>query len=87
MSPIIGVLFHWTGGFAAGSFYAPYRRVVNWSWEVYWLVRAAVAGACISWPKLPIHDRSWFLLESPCSSSPANKCSHICPDRMIRFHE
>jgi L-rhamnose-H+ transport protein len=27
MNPILGVLFHWLGGLASGSFYVPYRAV------------------------------------------------------------
>ena len=26
-NPILGVLFHWLGGLASGSFYVPYRQV------------------------------------------------------------
>ncbi len=44
MNPFIGVLYHWIGGFAAGSFYIPYRAVKRWSWETYWL-----AGGFFSW--------------------------------------
>lgn len=44
MSPFLGVFFHWLGGLAAGSFYVPYKRVRNWSWETYWLV-----GGLFSW--------------------------------------
>jgi L-rhamnose-H+ transport protein len=44
MNPVLGVIFHWIGGFASGSFYVPYRRVRNWSWETYWLV-----GGFFSW--------------------------------------
>jgi len=44
MNPILGVLFHWTGGLASGSFYVPYKGVKNWSWETYWLT-----GGFFSW--------------------------------------
>lgn len=44
MNPILGVFFHWLGGLAAGSFYAPYRKVRHWAWETYWLV-----GGVFSW--------------------------------------
>ena len=37
-NPFIGVLFHALGGFAAASFYIPYKKVRKWSWETYWLV-------------------------------------------------
>ena len=38
MNPILGVLFHAVGGLAAGSFYAPCKKVKGWAWETYWLV-------------------------------------------------
>jgi L-rhamnose-H+ transport protein len=38
MNPILGVVFHWLGGLASGSFYVPYKGVKKWSWETYWLV-------------------------------------------------
>jgi L-rhamnose-H+ transport protein len=43
-NPALGVLFHWLGGLASGSFYVPYRGVKVWSWETYWL-----AGGFFSW--------------------------------------
>ena len=48
-NPLLGVLFHWIGGLAAGSFYVPYRGVRRWSWEVYWIV-----GGVFSWIIAPI---------------------------------
>jgi len=44
MNPFLGVVFHWLGGLAAGSFYVPYKGVKKWAWEVYWLV-----GGCFAW--------------------------------------
>ena len=43
-NPALGVLFHWLGGLASGSFYVPYKGVKYWSWETYWL-----AGGFFSW--------------------------------------
>ncbi len=43
-NPFIGVLLHWCGGLASGSFYVPYKGVKKWSWETYWLV-----GGIFSW--------------------------------------
>ncbi len=43
-NPFLGVVFHWLGGLAAGSFYVPYRGVKRWSWETYWLI-----GGVFSW--------------------------------------
>lgn len=34
----IGILLHAIGGFAAGSFYLPIRKIKGWSWESGWLV-------------------------------------------------
>ncbi len=47
-NPFLGVVFHWLGGLASGSFYVPYRGVKKWSWETYWLV-----GGFFSWIILP----------------------------------
>jgi hypothetical protein len=34
----LGVFLHAVGGFAAGSFYLPLKKVRAWSWESGWLV-------------------------------------------------
>ncbi len=44
MQVIAGLLYHFIGGFASGSFYIPFKRVTQWSWETYWLV-----GGLFSW--------------------------------------
>ena len=49
-NPVLGVVYHWLGGLASGSFYVPYRGVKRWSWETYWLV-----GGIFSWIIAP-----WF---------------------------
>jgi L-rhamnose-H+ transport protein len=43
-NPLLGVLFHWLGGLASGSFYVPFKGVRRWSWETFWL-----AGGLFSW--------------------------------------
>jgi len=47
-NPALGVVFHWLGGLASGSFYVPFRWVRKWSWETYWLV-----GGFFSWIIIP----------------------------------
>lgn len=47
-NPFLGVFLHALGGFAAGSFYIPYKKVQGWAWEVYWLV-----GGFFSWIIVP----------------------------------
>jgi len=44
----VGVFLQAIGGFAAGSFYIPFRKVRNWAWESYWLV-----GGLFSWIIMP----------------------------------
>ncbi len=48
MQVILGVIFHFIGGFASGSFYIPYKKVKGWHWENYWLV-----GGIFSWLIVP----------------------------------
>ena len=48
MQAILGVVFHFIGGFASGSFYIPYKKVKGWAWESYWIV-----GGIFSWLLAP----------------------------------
>jgi L-rhamnose-H+ transport protein len=48
MQAILGVIFHFIGGAASGSFYIPYKKVKGWSWESYWIV-----GGIFSWLIVP----------------------------------
>lgn len=48
MQVILGVIFHFIGGFASGSFYIPYKKVKGWAWESYWII-----GGLFSWLIVP----------------------------------
>ncbi|GGH23462.1 L-rhamnose/proton symporter RhaT [Mucilaginibacter phyllosphaerae] len=48
MQAIFGILFHFIGGFASGSFYIPYKKVKGWAWESFWIV-----GGIFSWLIVP----------------------------------
>jgi L-rhamnose-H+ transport protein len=48
MQVILGVVFHFIGGFASGSFYIPYKKVKGWAWESFWIV-----GGIFSWLIVP----------------------------------
>jgi L-rhamnose-H+ transport protein len=48
MQVILGVIFHFIGGFASGSFYIPYKKIKGWHWETYWIV-----GGLFSWLIMP----------------------------------
>jgi len=43
MASIFGIFLHAIGGFAAGSFYLPIKRVRDWAWESGWLVLGIAA--------------------------------------------
>ena len=48
MNALLGVIFHFVGGFASGSFYMPYKKVKGWNWESFWIV-----GGLFSWLIVP----------------------------------
>jgi L-rhamnose-H+ transport protein len=48
MQVILGVIYHFIGGFASGSFYMPYKKVKKWHWESFWII-----GGIFSWIIVP----------------------------------
>jgi L-rhamnose-H+ transport protein len=48
MQVLFGIIFHFIGGFASGSFYMPFKKVRKWAWESYWIV-----GGLFSWLIIP----------------------------------
>lgn len=46
---IIGVFLHAVGGFAAGSFYIPFKKVRNWAWESAWLINGIFSWIIMPW--------------------------------------
>ena len=69
-NPPLGVLFHWLGGLASGSFYVPFRKVRHWAWETYWLVGGFFSWIIAPWilASLMTNDLWSVLHESPKSS-------------------
>ncbi len=67
MNPILGVLFHWLGGLASGSFYVPFRGVKRWSWETAWLVAGVFSWIVAPWlfALLNTTDAITVLMETP----------------------
>ena len=67
---VLGVIFHAIGGFAAGSFYLPLKKVKSWSWESGWFV-----NGFFSWILAPLvvamltvpHLLSTILTTSPAT--------------------
>ncbi|RAJ88028.1 L-rhamnose-H+ transport protein [Chitinophaga dinghuensis] len=58
MQAILGIIFHFIGGFASGSFYIPYKKVKGWSWESYW-----ITGGIFSWLIIPF-IAAWLTVPS-----------------------
>jgi L-rhamnose-H+ transport protein len=48
MQTVLGIIFHFIGGFSSGSFYMPYKKVRGWNWESFWIV-----GGLFSWLIVP----------------------------------
>ncbi len=49
INSVLGIVFHAVGGFAAGSFYLPIKKIKKWSWESGWLVNGFFAWLIIPW--------------------------------------
>jgi len=45
----LGLLLITLGGFAAGSFYIPFKKVRSWAWESYWLVNGFFSWIIMPW--------------------------------------
>ncbi|MBF9000719.1 MULTISPECIES: L-rhamnose/proton symporter RhaT [Vibrio] len=48
MSVIAGIGWHMVGAASAAAFYAPYKKVQGWSWELMWSI-----GGVFSWVLMP----------------------------------
>lgn len=42
-NPLIGVIFHWIGGFASATNFIPFRGIKRWSFEIYWIIQGFAA--------------------------------------------
>ena len=64
-NPLLGVFFHAVGGFAAGSFYLPIKKITNWSWESGWLLNGLFAWLIVPWVVSFITvPKTWAILSS-----------------------
>ena len=48
MQVLLGIIYHFIGGFASGSFYIPFKNIKKWSWESGWII-----GGVASWILAP----------------------------------
>lgn len=67
MNPLLGLVYHWLGGLASGSFYVPFRGVKRWSWETAWLVAGVFSWIIAPWTfaLLNTYDVPAVLRETP----------------------
>src|SRR5260221_1928375 len=72
MGVILGVIYHFIGGFASGSFYMPYKKVRGWHWESFWII-----GGLFSWLILP-PLAAWLTLPGFSAIIRAASLSTIC---------
>jgi len=70
MNPALGVLLHAVGGFAAGSFYLPLKKIEDWAWESYWLINGVFSWLIMPWVVglLVMPNLSVVWAEAPVSS-------------------
>ena len=54
-NPLLGVVYHWIGGFASATNFIPFRGIKRWSWEVYWLIQGIAA-----WLVAPLLPWRWL---------------------------
>ena len=66
-NPLIGVIYHWIGGFASATNFIPFRGIKRWSWEIYWLIQGFAAWIVAPWVSAPSSSR----MSSPFSASRA----------------
>lgn len=66
----LGVFLHAVGGFAAGSFYIPLKKVKGWGWESAWLVNGVFSWIIAPWvvALLTIPFLTDILFEAPKDS-------------------
>jgi L-rhamnose-H+ transport protein len=67
---VLGVLLHALGGFAAGSFYIPFKKIRNWAWESYWLVSGVFSWIVAPWvvALVTVPELMSVLSEAPANS-------------------
>lgn len=69
-NPLIGVIYHWIGGFASATNFIPFRGIKRWSFEIYWIIQgfAAWIVAPLVLCALLVPDFRAVLHEAPADS-------------------
>ncbi|MHC4726035.1 MAG: L-rhamnose/proton symporter RhaT [Planctomycetota bacterium] len=66
----LGLFLIALGGFAAGSFYIPFKKVRNWAWESYWIVNGFFSWIIMPWviAFMTVPELMAVLREAPANS-------------------
>ena len=67
---LIGVFLHAVGGFAAGSFYMPFKKIRSWAWESAWLINGVFSWIIMPWliAIITVPGLHGILTEAPAKS-------------------
>ena len=72
-NPLLGVIFHWIGGFCSATNFIPFRRIKRWSWEFYWIIQGfaawIVAPSLLAWIFIP---HAWSILGEIWRTQPSS---------------
>ncbi len=72
MNPVAGILLIALGSIGAASFYVPFKKVKEWSWESYWIAQGVAAWLIAPWLFalifIPQGELLPILRESPASA-------------------
>lgn len=67
MEIVSGVFYHFIGGFSSGSFYLPYKKIRDWSWESYWILGGLFSWLIVPWiaATLTVPGYSQIIADTP----------------------
>ena len=70
MEIILGVFYHFVGGFASGSFYLPFKKIREWSWESYWIIGGLFSWLIVPWvaATLTVPGYQQIIADTPSST-------------------
>ena len=70
MNVVLGIFLHAVGGFAAGSFYLPLKKIKKWAWESFWIINGFISWIVMPWlvAYITVPDLLSLLNNAPANS-------------------